>query len=71
MKCRQCGSETADNERPFLVGRHAFCNRTCGTTFALSEVPRLESHLSKISAKARGLGRDLAIQALYSNQDPT
>jgi hypothetical protein len=70
VTCRQCNTKMPDSWRAFLVGRHAFCGKECGTKFALAEVPRLEAHLSNISKKAKGVGRDLAVQALYSNQDP-
>jgi hypothetical protein len=56
-----------DGWRTHAAGRHKTCSKRCQTEFALAELARLEGHLKKISSTARGMAKDMAVNALYSN----
>ncbi len=71
IACKGCLAHLAPEAANFRITTPrlclVFCKEDCAKTWALSEVVRLAGWLSKITIRARGLGRSLAMSALYSN----
>ncbi len=73
--CRGCAGRLAPEAAAFVLRSPrlllVFCKEDCAKNWALVEVVRLTGWLSKITVVARGLGRALAMSALYSNTQAT
>ncbi len=73
--CAGCGTKIPERGyhgfQPFCVGekphQKQFCCDGCAKKWALVETVRLTEWLSRIAKDTRGMGADLATQALYSN----